>query len=152
MGVNPRSAATSTSSTATTSSSGQVVETTTNNGQQGAAVAVAGQREGSHTLSQSQQQQQQQQMMMMNSQGGNRVGGGGPRLQAPRNSSDTLGLGQIVHEFRVRFQGASDSLYRGEYFVLQFRVFGGYPMESPEVTFVPGPNEYQTFCPIHPTF
>lgn len=52
------------------------------------------------------------------------------------------GTGQMVQEFRVRFQG--QRLYEGEHFVLQFRVFDGYPVEAPEVTFVPGPNEYGT--------
>ena len=56
----------------------------------------------------------------------------------------------IVQELRVHFPGAKDSLYKGEYFVLQFRLTSQYPMDAPEVTFITGPNLYGTTIPLHP--
>lgn len=43
----------------------------------------------------------------------------------------------------MRVSGASDTLYAGETFTLQFRFTGNYPFDSPEVVFVGTP-------PVHP--
>jgi ubiquitin-conjugating enzyme E2 W len=45
--------------------------------------------------------------------------------------------------WHVTFNGASDSLYSGETFTLQFKFDSGYPIESPEVTFINVPPVHE---------
>ena len=46
------------------------------------------------------------------------------------------------HKWHIEFEGADDSLYKGEKFTLQFRFTNEYPFDSPEVMFIGTP-------PIH---
>lgn len=49
-----------------------------------------------------------------------------------------------LKEWLVDIEGASDSIYAGETFTVRIRFGTNYPMESPEVVFLP------LKCPIHP--
>jgi ubiquitin-conjugating enzyme E2 W len=44
----------------------------------------------------------------------------------------------------IEIDGAKDSLYENETFLVQFKFGSNYPMESPEVVFHPN------HCPVHP--
>ena len=49
-----------------------------------------------------------------------------------------------IHRIVMKIQGAQNSLYAGEEFLLQFRFPDSYPMESPEVMFI------GSTVPMHP--
>ena len=49
-----------------------------------------------------------------------------------------------LREWLVDIEGAPDSLFANEVFTVRIRFNSNYPMESPEVVFLP------TKCPVHP--